>query len=136
MSPDPCHRANSTSPFSNSPESTAGRNLFKPVFVRISDFSRARRKINRCGAIPASASIIGRANSSKVTMVETGFPGRPKKYFFCGASALARGGLGWNGPRLIVILILDLEAKVIDTIAVGWRLRRVLRPPSANQQCE
>jgi hypothetical protein len=35
-----------------------------------------------------------------------------------------------------VIWILDLKAKVIDTIAVGWRLRRVLRPPSANQQCE
>src|SRR5208282_5780403 len=68
----------------------AGRNLFNPVFVRISDFSRARRKINRCGVIPASASIIGRANNSKVTMVDTGFPGSPKKYFLCGAGALAR----------------------------------------------
>src|SRR6202162_2207328 len=90
MSPDPCHRANSTAAFSNSPESTAGRNLFKPVFVRISDFSRARRKINRCGVIPANASIIGRANSSKVTMVETGFPGNPKKYFLCGGGCPPR----------------------------------------------
>src|SRR6266446_10584660 len=87
MSPDPCHRANSTSAFSNSPESTAGRNLFKPVLVRISDFSRALRKINGCGVIPANASIIGRANSSKVTMVDTGFPGSPKKYFLCGGGS-------------------------------------------------
>src|ERR1019366_1471669 len=84
MSPDPCHFASSTSAFSNSPESRAGRNRFKPVLVRISDLSRARGKINRCGVIPVSASIIGRANSSKVTMVDTGFPGSPKKYFLCG----------------------------------------------------
>jgi hypothetical protein len=56
--------------------------------------------------------------------------------FLCGAGALARGSLGWSGLRLIVILILDLEAKVIDTIAVCWRLRLLLRPRSANQQCE
>src|SRR6202521_3893877 len=95
MSPDPCHRANSTAAFSNSPESTAGRNLFKPVFVRISDFSRARKKINGCGVIPVRASIIGRANSSKVTMVDTGFPGKPKKYFLCGAQVSAGAGGGF-----------------------------------------
>ena len=132
MSPDPCHLASSTSAFSNSPESTAGRNLFKPVFVRISDFSRARRKINRWGVIPASASIIGRANNSKVTMVDTGFPGSPKKYFLCGAGALARGGLGWLSLRLIWILILDLKAKVIDVLVVGCRRRLVFRPRLAS----
>ncbi len=81
MSPDPCHRASSTSAFSNSPASTAGRNLFNPVLVRISDFNRAPTKINGLAVIPANASIIGRANNSKVTMVDTGFPGSPKKYF-------------------------------------------------------
>src|ERR1019366_7754815 len=99
MSPDPCHRANSTSAFSNSPESPAGRNLFSPVFVRISDFSRARTKINRCGVIPANASIIGRANNSKVTMVETGFPGSPKKYFSCGADTLVPADRGFTAKK-------------------------------------
>jgi hypothetical protein len=33
------------------------------------------------GAIPESASSSGRAKSSKVTRVETGFPGKAKKYF-------------------------------------------------------
>src|ERR1035438_9809229 len=90
MSPEPCHRASSTSAFSNPPESTAGRNLFKPVLVRISDFSRARRKISGCGGNPDSASIIGRAKSSKVTIVDTGFPGKPKKYFLFGANTPGR----------------------------------------------
>src|SRR5664279_1366245 len=90
MSPEPCHRASSTSAFSNSPESTAGRNLLNPVFVRISDFNRTRTKTSGRAVIPASASIIGRANNSKVTIVETGFPGSPKKYRLCGADTPVR----------------------------------------------
>ena len=39
--------------------------------------------------MPARASIIGRTKSSKVTMVETGFPGSPKKYFLRGAAGTA-----------------------------------------------
>ena len=36
-------------------------------------------ELNFRGDMPASASSMGRAKSSKVTMVETGFPGSPKK---------------------------------------------------------
>src|SRR6267154_5288580 len=80
MSPEPCQRTNSTFAFSYSPERVAGRKRFNPVLPRISDLSFACKKINWRGNIPASAFSIGRAKSSNVTMVETGFPGSPKKY--------------------------------------------------------
>src|SRR3954453_3892254 len=80
MSPEPCQRANLTSVPLNSPEITPGKNRFNPVFVLISDFKRAYRKFSLREVKPANASTIGRANNSKQTMVETGFPGSPKKY--------------------------------------------------------
>src|SRR5208282_1207503 len=80
MSPDPCQGTSSTCESSNSPERTAGRKRLRPGFTRISDFKRACKNASERGDIPPSASIIGRAKSSKVTMVETGLPGRPKKY--------------------------------------------------------
>src|SRR4051812_29161645 len=88
MSPDPCHPACSTSACSNSPDKIAGRNRFNPVLVLISDLSFAWRKTSFCGDLPASASRIGWAKSWNVTMVEIGFPGRPKKYFHCGSAFL------------------------------------------------
>src|SRR5450432_2815690 len=80
MSPEPCQRTSSTSALSNSPLSEAGRNRVNPVFVVIAAFSLAYVKINLRAVIPARDSIIGRANSSNVTIVDVGFPGRPRKY--------------------------------------------------------
>src|SRR5580704_5637692 len=82
MSPEPCQRTHSTSAGWNSPERIAGRKRFRPGLVLISDFSFAYRKTSFRGVAPARASTIGRANSSKVTIVDTGFPGRPKKYLW------------------------------------------------------
>src|SRR6202453_5525435 len=56
----------------------AGRNRLNPGLTRSSDFIRAYRKSSGWGAIPARASSMGPANSSKVTMAETGLPGSPK----------------------------------------------------------
>src|SRR5207302_5891068 len=80
MSPDPCQDTSSACESSYFPERIAGRNRFSPGLTRISDFRRACRKMSGWGRIPPRASSIGLANSSKVTMVETGLPGRPKKY--------------------------------------------------------
>src|ERR1022692_4112015 len=90
MSPDPCHRASSTSAFSNSPERIAGRNRLSPVLVWIADFNRALEKTSGSGFIPPSAAIIGLANNLKVTIVDTGVPGRPRKYRPWGAGVPAR----------------------------------------------
>src|SRR6266705_4615716 len=79
-SPEPCQRTSSTSVAAYSPESTAGKNRVKPVRVFTSDFSRAKTNCNFFGWAPQSPSTNGRAKSSKVTMVETGFPGSPRKY--------------------------------------------------------
>src|SRR5213076_3649124 len=80
MSPDPCHLTSSTSDCSNSPQIVAGKNLFRPVLVLIAVFNFAWTKASLLGIAPARASIRGRANSSNVTIVEMGLPGRPKKY--------------------------------------------------------
>src|ERR1700691_5573025 len=82
MSPDPCHGTGSAWESSNLPERIAGRNLVSPVVTRMSDFRRAWRKVSGRGDIPDNASSTGLANSSNVTMVETGLPGRPKKYLW------------------------------------------------------
>src|ERR1700691_5946261 len=80
MSPEPCQGTGSANESANLPEKIAGRNLVNPVLTRMSDFRRAYGKMSGRGDIPESASNIGLANSSNVTMVETGLPGRPKKY--------------------------------------------------------
>src|ERR1700676_1620198 len=80
MSPDPCQETSSTCESSYLQEKRAGRKRVRPTFTRISDLRRACRKVRGWGRMPARASSMGLANSSNVTMVETGFPGRPKKY--------------------------------------------------------
>src|ERR1700722_10012447 len=79
MSPDPCQATNSTSERSNSPERRAGRKRLRPALMRISFFKRAWGKIRLRGDAPGKAAGRAPAHSSKVTNVDPGFPGRPKK---------------------------------------------------------
>src|ERR1039458_957773 len=77
----------------------SSRVRFSPGLMRISDFRRAWRNTRGRGDIPERASITGRAKSSKVTMVETGLPGSPKKYL-CGTGAkTSRAGAGAPAPH-------------------------------------
>src|SRR6184192_3174736 len=56
----------------------------RPVFVRSSFPKRAFVPLNgSCAVSPESARTRILANSSKVTIVEMGFPGNPKKYVQC-----------------------------------------------------
>src|ERR1700722_15807970 len=103
MSPDPCQGTGSASESSYLPERIAGRNLVNPVLTRISDFRRACKNVSGRGDNPASASRIGLANNSNVTMVEIGLAGRPKKYLsdrlLEGRAEVSRAGAPAPGAR-------------------------------------
>src|SRR5262249_59231331 len=78
MSPDPCHGTSSTSGSYSPPHTTAGRNRVSPVFVLRGLDSRAFAVGNLTGLPPLKASRTGLTKRSKVTIVETGLPGKPK----------------------------------------------------------
>ena len=60
------------------PESDAGKNRVKPGATLKSASSLACAKCSVVVTAPPSAPNTGATNRSNVTMVETGFPGRPK----------------------------------------------------------
>src|ERR1022692_2135768 len=103
ISPDPCQGTSSTCEFSYWPERVAGRKRFSPGLTRISDFRRAWRNTSGRGDIPERASIRGRAKSSKVTMVETGLPGRPKKYLCRTGAKTSRAGAPAPHEQLLFV---------------------------------
>src|SRR5579883_374598 len=61
--------------------SSAGRKRVRPVLCRNSRVSLAYGMGSETSSCPDSSSRAARAKISKVTMVEAGFPGRPKKNF-------------------------------------------------------
>src|SRR6185312_1040784 len=78
-SPDPCHLTGSTSGTFHSPASRAGRNRVRPLLTRKGATNRAPGACSGKAQAPATARTILFANSSNVTIVEIGLPGRPKK---------------------------------------------------------
>src|SRR5579883_854554 len=99
MSPEPRHGTGVTFEFWMSGESLPGRKRVRPVRVLISSVSSALANRSFSGFAPPRASRIGRAKIAKVTMVEIGFPGRPKQYK-CDRRLLVRSGFSVeNGMR-------------------------------------
>src|SRR5271155_1051343 len=127
MSPEPCQGTSSACEFSYSPERIAGKKRLSPGLTRISDFKRECRKVSGRGEAPDKASSIGRAKSSKVTMVETGLPGRPKKYL-CDAEA---GGSGADAPERASRPLPHERTRPNTTGFPGW----IFAPVKKNSAC-
>ena len=95
-SPEPCQSTGVTS--APSALSRAGRKRVSPALWRNSRVSRAQGMGSAVSVCPPSSSSAARAKISKVTMVEDGLPGRPKKNL-PRARPKTSGWPGWISTR-------------------------------------
>src|SRR5262245_4230050 len=80
VSPEPCQRSGGT--WGGLPcLKVAGRKWVRPGFSFMRSVSMASKKASEEGNVPERISMAGRTKRSKVTMVETGLPGRPNTDF-------------------------------------------------------